>query len=71
MQPSQNQRSVERVPVPPRPAGARLLDYLGAGAGIAILPDGMALAVQAEHLVEVIRLSDFCGPPQSRHVRAA
>jgi hypothetical protein len=69
MQPS-NQRPVEKTPMPARPAGARLLDYFGAGAGLAILPGGMALAVQADHLAEVVRLSDFCAPAQVRPAAA-
>jgi hypothetical protein len=69
MQPP-NQHPWEKAPLPARLAGARLLDYLGAGAGLAILPGGMALVVMAEHLDEVVRLSDFCAPAQ-RHPAAA
>jgi hypothetical protein len=60
MQPSENQRPVEKMSMPARlPAGARLLDYFGAGAGLAILPNGMALAVQADHLIEVVQLAEL------------
>jgi hypothetical protein len=61
MQPSESQRPVENVP--PRvanvPAAVRLLDYFAAGAGLAILPNGMALAIQADHQVETVRLADL------------
>jgi hypothetical protein len=62
MRPSNQQRPEENALLPSRiPAGARLLAYLGAGARLAILPNGMALAVQAEHLVETVRLADIRG----------
>jgi hypothetical protein len=41
------------------PAGARLLAYLGHGAELAVIPGGMMLAVQADHLVETVRLEDL------------
>lgn len=59
MHPPQKQRPVEKAPVP---AAARLLDYFGVGAGLAILPNGMALAVQADHLAEVVRLTELMCP---------
>jgi hypothetical protein len=60
MQPP-NQQPREKAPMPARPAGARLLDYLGTGAGVALLPGGLALVVMAEHLVETVRLADIRG----------
>lgn len=63
MQPLPNHPRTEKARAPATPtAGARLLDYFGAGAAFAILPNGMALAVQADHLVETVRLADFCAP---------
>jgi hypothetical protein len=48
-----------RAPVEPRsPAGAGLLAYLGLGAELAVIPGGMVLAVQADHLLETVRLGD-------------
>jgi hypothetical protein len=44
---------------PRSPAGARLMAYLGLGAEVAVIPGGMLLAVQAEHLVETVRLADI------------
>jgi hypothetical protein len=44
-------RAVAAEPVR-APAGARLLDYFGHGTELAVIPGGMVLAVQAEHLVE-------------------
>jgi hypothetical protein len=67
---SSNQTPDERTPAAVRPAGARLLAYLGTGAGIALLPGGMALVVMAEHLDEVVRLSDFCASAQRRPAAA-
>jgi hypothetical protein len=62
MQPLQSQRPTEKAPMPASaPAAVRLLDYFGAGAGLAVLPNGMVLAVQADHLVEVVRLEDIRG----------
>jgi hypothetical protein len=54
-----NQQPREKAPMPARPAGARLLDYLGTGAGVALLPGGLALVVMADHLVEVVRLTEL------------
>jgi hypothetical protein len=52
---------VEKAPAgDPRPsAGARLLAYLGLGTELAVTPGGLALAVQADHLVETVRLGDL------------
>jgi hypothetical protein len=63
MRPHLNQQPNQKAHLPPRtaPAAARLLDYLGAGALLAVLPNGMALAVQADHLVETVRLADIHG----------
>jgi hypothetical protein len=55
-----NQHPAERTPRPERrEGGRRLLDYLGPGGELAILPSGLVLAVQADHLAEVIRLDDL------------
>jgi hypothetical protein len=55
-----NQELMEKAPGPERRDGAaRLLAYLGIGGEVAILPGGLALAVQADHLAEVIRLDDL------------
>jgi hypothetical protein len=60
MQPLPNQPRTEKARVPAsRPASARVLVYLGAGVELTILPNGTALAVHAEHLVETVRLTDF------------
>lgn len=60
MRPHPNQGSVEQTPRPERrEGGVRLLAYLGIGGEVAILPGGLALAVQADHLAEVIRLDDL------------
>jgi hypothetical protein len=60
MQSSENKRPVANAPRTARvPAAVRLLDYFGAGTGLAILPNGMALAIQADHLVETVRLADI------------
>jgi hypothetical protein len=60
MQPQPNQRPVEETPRPERrEGGLRLLSYLGIGGEVAILPGGLALAVQADHTAEVIRLDDL------------
>ena len=62
MQPAQNQHVIEEAPRPERrECGLRLLAYLGIGGEVAILPGGLALAVQADHLAEVIRLDDLRG----------
>jgi hypothetical protein len=60
--PRPNPQPIDKPPSS-APAGARLLDYLGVGALLAVLPNGMALAVQAEHLAETVRLTDI------RHVQ--
>jgi hypothetical protein len=39
--------------------GARLLAYFGHGAELAVIPGGMMLAIQADHLVETVRLEDL------------
>jgi hypothetical protein len=55
-----NQQPVEEAPRPERrEGGLRLLAYLGIGGEVAILPGGLALAVQADHTAEVIRLDDL------------
>ena len=41
------------------PAGARLMDYFGIGAQVAMMPGGMMLAVQADHLIETVRVGDI------------
>jgi len=40
-------------------AGARLMDYFGIGAQVAMVPGGMMLAVQADHVIETVRLADI------------
>jgi hypothetical protein len=59
-----NQQARERTPVLATPAGARLLDYLGVGAVLSIMPGGLAVALQADHVAEVVRLSDLRAPAQ-------
>jgi hypothetical protein len=58
-----NERKTEDVPARLRDrdplVGERLLAYFGLGAEVAILPGGFALARQADHVAEVIRLSDL------------
>jgi hypothetical protein len=64
MQPQKvNGRTLGRTPAEPgkAPAGARLLAYLGHGAELAVIPGGMVLAVQADHLPETVRLGDLWG----------
>jgi hypothetical protein len=66
MQPPQNHPLIENAPLPAIvPAAARLLAYFGAGTKLAILPNGMALAVQADHLAETVRLADIRGVPRA------
>jgi hypothetical protein len=58
-----NQQAMEKAPRPERREGAaRLLAYLGIGCKVAVLPGGLALAVQADHLAEVIRLDELRAP---------
>jgi hypothetical protein len=62
MQPEPNQRPAETASRSERrEGGVRLLAYLGIGGEVAILPGGLALAVQADHVAEVIRLEDLRG----------
>ncbi len=41
------------------PAGARLLEYFGLGAQVAVTTAGMMLATQADHLLETVRIGDI------------
>ena len=56
-------------PQPPPPAGARLISYFGMGCQLAV-SGSMVLAVQADHLIEALRLDDLArttqGWPQVR-----
>ena len=53
-------QNINRTATEPRaPAGARLLAYFDHGAELAVIPGGMMLAVQADHLVETVRLEDL------------
>jgi hypothetical protein len=55
-----NGQEIDRTATEHRtPAGARLLAYFGHGAELAVIPGGMMLAVQADHLVETVRLGDI------------
>jgi hypothetical protein len=41
------------------PADARLLEYFGLGAQLAVTSGGMAIVAQADHLTEAVRLEDL------------
>ena len=65
MQPHPNQQPVDKAPQRERrDGGLRLLAYLDVGGEVAILPGGLMLAVQADHLAKGIRLDDLREAPK-------